>query len=187
MRAEYAAHAIQLALGAVFLLAVVPKLRRPKRFARTVAGYRLLPRSLAPVAAHGLLAAESVLALTLLTGWLTAVAVPLAIATLAVFLAAAGYTLSRGRRIPCGCFGNANELLSARTLVRLALLLGAAALLLVFRLTTGVRPLAIADVVSSYGVQMSTVALFLLMSGMWLLHLPELRDVLAGRRVTEVR
>lgn len=183
--AWYAAHAIQLALGVVFLLAVVPKLRQPRRFVRTVAGYRLLPKSMTPVAARGLLAAEAALALSLLTGWLTAVAVPLAIATFAVFLAAAGYTLNRGRRIPCGCFGDSGELLSARTVVRLVLLLSAALLLLVLQQT--VPALRVADLVSSgYGVHMAGLAVFLLVLGTWLLHLPELRYVFANHG-SEVR
>lgn len=178
----YAAHAIQLALGAIFLSAAAPKLRRPARFVRTVAGYRLLPKSVTPLAAHGLLVVESVLALTLLTGWFTVVTVPLASATLVVFFAAAAYTLGQGRRIPCGCFGDSAEMLSARTLVRLAMMLSAALFLLANQFTANVRPLTAGDIVSSaYGVQTSTLAMFLLVLGTWLLHLPELAFVGRGR------
>lgn len=179
--ARYLAHAIQLVLGVVFLLAAVPKIRRPRRFARTVAGYRLLSKSIAPLAARGLVAVESALAVTLLAGWLTAVAVPVATGMFLIFLAATTHTVRQGRRIPCGCFGDSGELVSPRTMVRLTVLSAVAMVLLMLRFIAHVPPLTAGDVVTSaYGVQMAMLAVFLLVLATWLLSLPELTFVLRG-------
>jgi Methylamine utilisation protein MauE len=178
------ADALQLGLGVVLLLAAVPKLRRPAAFADTVRDYRVLPPGLAPAAASVLIAAESLLAASLLTGVLATAAPPLTIALLLCFLAAVGINLRRGRRVPCGCFGETSQALSARTLARLALLLAAAALLLGLR-AAGAVPLTVSGLVAdgwtglAYGAQEAGLAAFLLMVGAWALNLPELARLLS--------
>lgn len=187
----YAAHALQFALGGVFLLAAVPKLRRPGAFARTVAGHGLLPAALVPAAAAILVLVESFLALALLTGWLRSAALPLAIVTVLVFIAAVGINLRRGRRVPCGCFGTSGEALSARTMARLSLLLLAAALLTLLS-ATGAGPLTAGRLIAggwaglAYGTQTAALALFLLMLAVWALHLPELVALLRSREMESI-
>jgi Methylamine utilisation protein MauE len=182
------AHALQLSLGAVFLAAAVPKWRAPRAFARTVAEYRLGPAAFSPFLARGLMVAEALLAAALLAGLLVWLAAPLALALLLVFTAAVGINLRRRRRIPCGCFGAGGETISGRSLLRLALLLAAAAgaSLLVDVLRTppiSLTPLGsgrwpAADEVVAAGV----LCLSLLLIGAWVLHLPELRSVVGHQR-----
>jgi putative oxidoreductase len=179
------AHALQLGLGGVLLAAVVPKLRRPAGFARTVRGYGLLPPALAPAVAAVLIVVESFLALALLTGSFPAAAAPLAIATLLVFIAAVGINLQRGRRVPCGCFGETSEALSARSVARLSLLLAAAVLLALLG-AAGAGPLTVDRLVAggwaglADGAQAAALAAFLLMLGVWALNLPELVALLSS-------
>jgi hypothetical protein len=183
--ALYTAHVLQLALGFVFLLGATSKLRQPSAFARTVGRYRLLPSGLARPAALGLIALESFLAVSLLTGWGLELALPVAVASLLMFSAAVAVNLRRGRQIPCGCFGDSSELLSVRTLVRLSMLLAAAVVLLVLDLA-GTPALAVGQVVAGgwaglvEALVSAALAAFLLLLGLWLLNLPEVWWLLRG-------
>lgn len=172
------AQAVQLSLGLVFLLAVLPKLRAPQTFARTVAEYRVVPTELAPLLARGLIGVEALLALTLLTGAVIDLSAPLALATVSTFAGAVGINLLRQRKISCGCFGVRSETISGRTLGRLALLVLAAAFLTVTTTVMAVTP------VSPGSLAGETVALSLglLVAGMWVSHLPEVWSVLGGAR-----
>lgn len=190
----YAAHAAQLLLGVIFLLAVVSKLRRTASFVTTVAGYRMLPAAVTPFAAWAVLAVESFLAVTLLTGWLPGVAAPLAPATLAGFIVVTTTGLRRGRRgIRCGCFGNADEVLSTRTVARLVLLAATGTGLLLASLA-GVPPLTLGTVLRggpelAYGLEIAAIAACAMVLGNWLLALPEVVATLRGpaRPVDTVR
>lgn len=175
----HVAFAAQLALGAVFLLSALPKLRRPRAFARDVAAYGILPPSAARVFALAVVPLELFLAFAFLTGWLVVAALPLATALLLAFLIAVGINLQRGRRIPCGCFGEASERISPRAVARLLLLLAVALLLAAARSTgSDVRPpsgLLVADAAAiAHLLPSAALAAFLLLSGAWLLSLPEL-------------
>src|SRR5688572_2451657 len=99
------AFASQIALGIVFLLSVLPKLRAPFTFAESVVEYKILPAKAAYMFALILIPAEALLAISFLTGWLTSITLPLATVMLIAFLVAVGINLRRGRRISCGCFG----------------------------------------------------------------------------------
>src|SRR2546429_3361018 len=101
--------AVQLGLGLVFLFAVVPKLRRPLAFTRTVMRYDILPRRPAYVLALTLLPLETFLAAAFLSGLLIEPALALSTAVTAMFVLAVSINLRRGRRIGCGCFGNDDE------------------------------------------------------------------------------
>lgn len=129
--------AIQFSLGTVFLLSAMPKLRHPRVFTRSVAVYQVLPRRAVLLFAIAAALLEAFLALALLSGWWTGAAVPLAAALLLGFLGAVGANLRRGRRVPCGCFGERSEPISARTLARLLLLLVAVAFVVAVRIATG--------------------------------------------------
>jgi hypothetical protein len=97
---------IRAALGVLFAVALVHKLRAPRRFAATLAEYRLLPPRFAPVAAACVVMAELgvVAGLALWPTWGAAAAALL----LAVYAGAVTVNLARGRRhIDCGCGGPA--------------------------------------------------------------------------------
>uniref|UniRef100_A0A831TDW5 Methylamine utilisation protein MauE domain-containing protein n=1 Tax=Thermorudis peleae TaxID=1382356 RepID=A0A831TDW5_9BACT len=125
--------AIQFSVGIVFLLSSLSKLRHPHRFVRSAVAYAVLPTRMTRALALALIPVEAFLAVAFLTGRIVAVALPLAAATLLVFLVAVSINLRRGRRIPCGCFGQASEPISLRTITRLLMLLGAIGLLAAIR------------------------------------------------------
>jgi len=175
----YAAQAGQLALGVVFLLAAVPKLRRPSTFVQAVRGYDLLPAALVGSTAVALIGAEVFLAGALIMGWAVGVAVPVATATVLVFMVGVGVNLRRGRRVRCGCFGAAGEVLSARTLARLVILLVGATVLLVLHAVDGDSVWAIGRIATDGPYPAGLAALWLVF-GLWLLQLPELISLLRG-------
>jgi hypothetical protein len=162
------AHALQLVLGLVFAVSALAKLRDPRAFARTVRGYALLPSPLVGAAAAVVIGAEAALAVALVTGWLTAVAVPVAGALIVVFLAAVAVNLRRGNRVTCGCFG-ADEAISGATVVRLAALLTLVVVLLA--LPEAVRlDQIVADGTGafSYAVEVAAVAAAVFAGAAWL-------------------
>ncbi|MDQ2894379.1 MAG: hypothetical protein M3Y09_01830 [Actinomycetota bacterium] len=168
-------YSIQLAVGATFAVAVVPKLYRPSRFRRIVAGYDLFPQ-LAAVAAIAVMAAEASIAVALLTGLLMAVVLPLALGVVALFAFATGVNLARGRNVECGCFGGSEERISARSLARL-LVLGLALACLATALATGTAHPTTASWLAShataslaYFVEVAGLALALTIAAVWLLN-----------------
>jgi hypothetical protein len=180
---SHLANAAQLSLGIVFLLSVIPKLRQPRAFAQSVAAYDILPTRLSHLFAFVLIPLEAFLAIAFLTGWSVNLAMPLAAVVLVTFLAAVGINLRRGRTIACGCFGDARELISPRTGVRLLLLLfviGFLAVISIIGVTSvpGSRlafELASVDVpVLMYVLQTLFFAVFLVLLTAWILNLPEL-------------
>jgi Methylamine utilisation protein MauE len=182
------AHAFQLSLGLVFLLAVLPKVRAPRMFVRTVAEYRLAPRAVTPALARGLIAVEAFLALAFLSGVLVQLSAPLALVMLSAFAAAVGINLRRKRKIDCGCFGAGGETISGRSLGRLAMLFLAAALVTVTTSIVAVAPMSLTSLLSGKGpgidelVETGGLSLGLLLVGMWVLHLPELRSAIGLQR-----
>jgi Methylamine utilisation protein MauE len=178
------AYALQLSLGVVFLAAAAPKLRHPGAFAVTVAAYRILPRRLVPAIALVLIAIEAFLAFAFLTGRLMAVAVPLAAMALAGFFGAVTLNLRRGREVPCGCFGDPQEQISSRSLVRLGVLMAALGALVATSSAAGTEAVTLVSVLDDgaegleYLIAVGGVAGFLVLAGMWALSLPELVSVL---------
>ena len=182
--AEYLAQSLQLALGTVFLVAAGAKLRRPTEFVAAVRGYGLIPAALSRAVAAGLIVAESLVAVSLLTGQALAVGVPAAGALLLVFAVAVSLNLKRGRPVSCGCFGSAEERISARTLVRIGLLLAGTLALAALRF--GSQPAAI-DVVDSVRqgiagaerlLAVAALSAVQFLAASCLYHLPELRELL---------
>lgn len=180
----YLAFVLKLSLGIVFLLSSIPKWRHPLIFAESVVNYRVLPITIAYVFALALIPLETLLALAFLTGWLTEIALLGAMIMLVAFLIAVGVNVKRGRQIPCGCFGATGEHISARTLVRLFLLLAVVLFLMVFRTTEDLPwqtlRLAMIDVSTLlYLLQSVSLATFFLLLATWVLALPELVLVIA--------
>lgn len=171
--------ASQVSLGIVFLLSALPKLRRPVAFLHSVVDYQVLPAHAAAVFGAVLIPLELFLALALLTGLGTNIALPLATVLLLIFLAAIGINLWRGRKIACGCFGNAREPISLRTVARLLLLLTVVLLLIAFRSVGLVSLPSALLIVGDRAMFISLLytiflAVFLILLGAWMLNLPEL-------------
>jgi Methylamine utilisation protein MauE len=179
---RHLSYAVELSLGIVFLLAAITKVRHPSAFVRTVARYRLVPGRMTRATAFLLIATEAFLAFAFLTGWTTEIALPLAAAVLVVFSIAAAVNLRRGRRIPCGCFGGETEHISARSLVRLAMLMAAVLALEVVPAT----PITVGKLAHegasalAYLVQAGALAVFLVLAAAWVLSLREVAFVLRG-------
>jgi hypothetical protein len=160
---------LQLALGSVFLVSSLGKLRRPMAFLRGVAEYDVLPTPLAYAFGAVLIPAEALVALALLSGFGAGIALPLATALLLIFGAAVAINLRRHRDMRCHCYGGlGGERLSARSLIQLGLLIAIG----LFAWSGGgesVRALAGPD----DAVAAATLALACLTAGLWLLHADE--------------
>ena len=169
MNLDAARLVLQLALGGVFLVSSLGKALRPMASLRGVAEYELLPVPLAYAFGAVLIPAEAFVAVALLGGFALGVALPLATGLLLLFAAAVAINVRRHRDMLCHCFGSlGGERLSNRSLVQLALLIGAG--LFVWSGGGGrVRPLASPeDALVALGL-----ALACLLAGLWLLHADE--------------
>ena len=94
----------QIALGAVFVAAALPKLADPPAFAQAIWNYQLAPAWLVHPAALVLPWLELLCGLALCLGvWARAAAAWLA-TLLLVFVAALGINLARRHPVDCGCF-----------------------------------------------------------------------------------
>jgi hypothetical protein len=90
----------------VFVRGLWHKLAEHDLFRVTLAEYGILPERLVPAAALGIIVAESIVAAGLLFPWTRPVAAVVAAALLALYAAAIGINLHRGRvTIDCGCGG----------------------------------------------------------------------------------
>lgn len=123
----------RLALGALFVVAGILKLRDASAFATDIANYQLFPQMAALVAAilpWTEIVAGVVLLVHPVASWRRAAALCIA-AMMVVFTAAAGTAVARGLDVSCGCFGSESSPLTAWTLVRDVLLLAVAVALVV--------------------------------------------------------
>jgi len=171
----------QLAIGVVFLLSASGKLWHPVGFARGVADYRILPESLAFVVGLLLIPVELFLAVSHLSGWLLAFAVPLGLAMLACFAIAVAVNLKRDRVLPCHCFGGAGgETVSGRTLARLLLLIACELFVLADPALFGAGRLVYPGRVASISEFELALfwATFILVAGSWLLSAPDVSALL---------
>jgi len=149
----------RLGLAGLLLSAVIHKSRDLSGFVGTVRDYRILPDRLAAFLAWGLVAGEASVALCLLIPGLDPVGPLGAIALLALYSAAIGINLIRGRRhIDCGCagFGQQRQSISGWLLIRNAIL--AALPLLLLMVPPNARPLGWVDFIS-IGAGLGTGAL----------------------------
>ncbi len=163
-------------LGLVFLVAAAGKTRHPLALARSVDAYRILPRHTVVWAAFLLLGTEYFLATAFLTGWLLQGAIPIAASTLIAFACAVAINLRRNRRIPCGCFGDPEERISERALVRLTFLLIAVGLvsLEVFGKGAARTTTLMTTHDMRYGLEVATLALATTLLAAWFLALLQL-------------
>lgn len=100
---------VQLALGAIFVIAALPKIADPPSFAHMIFNYRLVPSSLINISALVMPWVELLAGLALILGvWKAAARTVIGI-LLAVFIIAISINLGRDNAIDCGCFNVADR------------------------------------------------------------------------------
>jgi len=100
---------VQIALGAIFVIAAWPKIADPPSFAHMIYNYRLVPSSLINISSLVMPWVEMLAGLALILGvWKTA-ARNVIITLLAVFIVAISINLMRDNAIDCGCFNVADR------------------------------------------------------------------------------
>jgi putative oxidoreductase len=99
---------VQLALGALFVIAAVPKIIDPPSFAHMIYNYRLVPAALINLMALAMPWIELLAGLALILGVWRRAALMLIAALLVVFITAIGINLGRDNAIDCGCFNVAD-------------------------------------------------------------------------------
>jgi uncharacterized membrane protein YphA (DoxX/SURF4 family) len=95
---------VQLALGAIFVAAALPKLTDPPSFAHMIYNYRILPAGLINISALTMPWVEILCGLALLLGIWKRPARWLITLLLVTFMIAISINLFRGNAIDCGCF-----------------------------------------------------------------------------------
>jgi uncharacterized membrane protein YphA (DoxX/SURF4 family) len=100
---------VQLALGAIFVIAAIPKIADPPSFAHMIYNYRLVPASLINISALVMPWVELLAGLALILGvWKSAARNVIGI-LLAIFIIAISINLARNNAIDCGCFNVADR------------------------------------------------------------------------------
>jgi len=95
---------VQIALGAIFIVAALPKVVDPPSFAHMIYNYRLVPGAAVNALALVMPWVEILVGLALILGVWPREAAALAGLLLLVFIAAIGLNLVRGHAVDCGCF-----------------------------------------------------------------------------------
>jgi hypothetical protein len=108
-------------LAIIFVWSGLAKLRRPTLAAMAIRDFGVL-RQIKPRLGGVLGAAELLLALSLITGMLPAVVLPVTAGLLWFFVLLIAKSLFSGEEFSCFCFGDADTRLSRLTLVRTAVL-----------------------------------------------------------------
>jgi len=100
---------VQLALGAIFVIAAIPKIADPPSFAHMIYNYRLVPASLINLSALVMPWVELLAGLALILGVWKAAARNLIGILLTIFIIAISINLVRDNAIDCGCFNVADR------------------------------------------------------------------------------
>ena len=100
---------VQLALGAIFVVAAIPKIADPPSFAHMIYNYRLVPASLINISALVMPWVELLAGLALIVGIWKAAARNVIGILLAIFIIAISINLTRDNAIDCGCFNVADR------------------------------------------------------------------------------
>lgn len=95
---------VQLALGAIFVVAALPKIADPPSFAHMIYNYRILPGGLVNLSALIMPWVELLAGLALILGVWTRGARTIITLLLVTFILAISINLLRGNAIDCGCF-----------------------------------------------------------------------------------
>jgi uncharacterized membrane protein YphA (DoxX/SURF4 family) len=95
---------VQIGLGAIFVVAALPKIADPPSFAHMIYNYRLLPGGLINISAIVMPWVELLCGLALILGVWTKAARTIIAAMLVTFIVAITINLLRDNAIDCGCF-----------------------------------------------------------------------------------
>lgn len=95
---------VQIALGAIFLVAALPKIADPPSFAHMIYNYRILPGGLINISALTMPWVELLAGLALILGVWVRPARWIITLLLVTFMIAITINLGRGNAIDCGCF-----------------------------------------------------------------------------------
>lgn len=95
---------VQIGLGAIFVVAAIPKIADPPSFAHMIYNYRLVPGFAINALALVMPWVEILTGLALILGAWPRESAGLAGLLLLVFIAAIGFNLARGHAVDCGCF-----------------------------------------------------------------------------------
>jgi putative oxidoreductase len=95
---------VQLALGAIFIIAALPKIIDPPSFAHMIYNYRLLPAGLINISSLVMPWVELLCGIALVLGVWRRAALTIITILLVVFIVAISINLGRGNAIDCGCF-----------------------------------------------------------------------------------
>jgi putative oxidoreductase len=95
---------VQIGLGAIFLVASLPKIADPPSFAHMIYNYRAVPGVAVNALALLMPWVEFLAGLALILGVWRREAAVLAGLLLLVFIAAISFNLARGHAVDCGCF-----------------------------------------------------------------------------------
>jgi putative oxidoreductase len=95
---------VQIALGAIFVVAALPKIADPPSFAHMIYNYRILPGGLINFSALVMPWVEVLAGLALILGIWVKPARWLVTLLLVTFMIAISINLARGNAIDCGCF-----------------------------------------------------------------------------------
>ena len=95
---------VQIALGALFVAAALPKIIDPPSFAHMIYNYRILPAGLINLSALTMPWVELIAGLLLILGIWVRPARWIVAALLVVFIVAISINLMRDNAIDCGCF-----------------------------------------------------------------------------------
>ena len=98
----------QIAIGAVFVYAALPKIGDVGSFAKQVHNYRLVPIALENVFAMTLPWIELLAGVALIVGIGVRSGAVLSAGLMVVFIVAIGQAVARGLDIDCGCFGTSD-------------------------------------------------------------------------------
>ncbi len=95
---------VQLALGAIFIVASLPKIADPPSFAHMIYNYRILPAGLINFSSLAMPWVELLCGIALVLGVWKRAALGIITLMLVVFIVAISFNLARGNAIDCGCF-----------------------------------------------------------------------------------
>ena len=165
---------LEIAVGLVFLWSTVTKAARPAEFFDALSDYGLERPIVAVPFGSALIALESTVAVTHLTGWQVQWGIVLAIVLLTTFIFVVSLALIRGIAVACLCFGTrSGEMASLHTLVRLLLLAASefamAGVWLISRGNGWTRPYQL-DVEKALTALMGATAMLLVAA--WLVEVP---------------
>jgi len=96
--------AVEVALGAIFVVAAIPKIADPPAFAHMIYNYRMLPGAAVNGLALWLPWVELLTGAALIAGVWRRASAAIVAALLVLFIAAIAFNLGRGHAVDCGCF-----------------------------------------------------------------------------------